>query len=76
MVGRLLSSLLWFALWVAPVRAADVTGTWRVTISTTGGAITGKATFRQTGHVVAGWVGPSEDDPIRSPEFSKEASSL
>jgi hypothetical protein len=59
-----LSSLLWFALWVAPVRAADVTGTWRVTIFTTGGAITGKATFRQTGHVVAGWVGPSEDDPI------------
>ena len=57
-------SMLLFALSDAPVRAADVTGTWRVTISTPDGAITGKASFRQTGHVVAGWVGPSEDNPI------------
>jgi len=64
MVGRLLLSMLLFALSVAPIRAADVTGTWQVTISTPDGAITGKASFRQTGHEVAGWVGPSEDDPI------------
>jgi len=64
MVGRLLLSMLLFALSVAPVWAADVTGTWQVTISTPGGAITGKASFRQTGDAVAGWVGPSEDDPI------------
>jgi hypothetical protein len=49
MVGRLLLGMLWLALSVAPVRAADVTGTWQVTISTPGGAITGKASFTQTG---------------------------
>jgi hypothetical protein len=64
MVGRLLLSMLLFGLSVAQVRAADVTGTWLVTTSTPGGVITGKASFRQTGDAVAGWVGPSEDDPI------------
>jgi hypothetical protein len=64
MVRRLLLSAFWFALSVAPVRAADVTGTWQVTISTPRGAITGKASFKQTGQAVTGWVGPSEDDPI------------
>lgn len=65
MIERLgLLSMLLFALSAAPVRAADVTGTWRVTISTPDGTITGKALFRQTGHVVTGWVGPSENDPI------------
>ena len=54
MVGRLLLSMLLFALSVAPVGSADVTGTWQITISTPGGAITGKASFRQTGHAVAG----------------------
>jgi hypothetical protein len=58
----LLSILL--ALSVAPVRAADVTGNWRVTISTPDGSITGAASFEQTGHAVSGWVGPSENDPI------------
>jgi hypothetical protein len=57
MVGRLLLSMLLFALSVAPVGSADVTGTWQITISTPGGAITGKASFRQTGHAVAGWAG-------------------
>ena len=65
MIERLgLLSILLFALSVAEVRAADVTGSWRVTISTSEGAITGKASFRQTGHTVTGWVGPSESDPI------------
>jgi hypothetical protein len=44
--------------------ATDVTGTWRVTISTADGTITGMASLRQTGDVVTGWVGPSENDPI------------
>ena len=65
MIKRLgLSSILLFSLSVGPVRAANVTGSWRVTISTPDGAITGKASFKQTGHVVTGWVGPSESDPI------------
>jgi hypothetical protein len=64
MVRRLLLSTLSFAISVAPVWAADVTGNWEVKISTPGGAITGKASFRQTGEAVTGWVGPSEDDPI------------
>jgi hypothetical protein len=64
MVRRLLLTMWLCALLAAPVRAADVTGTWRVTISKPDGAVTGKASFRQTGHVVAGWVGLSEDDPI------------
>ena len=49
---------------VGPSRAADVTGSWRVTISTSGGVITGKASLKQTGDVVTGWVGPDENDPI------------
>ena len=49
---------------VVPARAADVTGNWRVTISTSDGVITGKASLKQTGDTVTGWVGPSKDDPI------------
>lgn len=65
MIKRLgLLSMFLFVLSVAPVRAADVTGKWQVTISTPGGAITGKASFKQKGHAVTGWVGPSENDPI------------
>ena len=64
MVGRLVLSMLLFVLSAAPAPAADVTGAWRVTISRPDGAISGKAAFRQTGNVVKGWVGPSEDDPI------------
>ena|SRR5215469_10012066 len=58
----LLSILL--ALSVVPVRAADVSGHWNVTITTPDGQITGVASFKQNGHAVTGWVGPSEDDPI------------
>lgn len=65
MIERLgLLSMVLYAVSVAPVRAADVTGNWRVTISMPDGTITGKASFKQTGHVVTGWVGPSESDPI------------
>src|SRR2546426_5638172 len=59
-----LLSLLVLAPLVVPARAADVTGNWRVTISTSDGEITGKASLKQTGGTVTGWVGPSENDPI------------
>ena len=42
----------------------DVSGNWRVTISTADGQITGKASFQQSGDKVTGWVGPSQNDPI------------
>jgi hypothetical protein len=48
----------------APGLAADVTGNWQVTISTSGGTMTGKASLKQTGDTVTGWVGPGENDPI------------
>jgi len=49
---------------VAPAMASDVTGKWRVTISTPEGQVSGKASLKQTGEKVTGWVGPSESDPI------------
>ena len=59
----LLSALL-LAL-SAPVWATDVTGNWQVTInSTSEGTMNGKASLKQTGHTVTGWLGPSENDPI------------
>jgi hypothetical protein len=65
MLERLgLLSMLLLAPLVAPARAANVTGTWGVTISTPDGTITGKASLKQTGHTVTGWVGPNENDPI------------
>ena len=64
MNGRLVLLSVFLLASSVPVWAADVTGNWRVTISTPEGTITGKASFKQTGHVVTGWVGPSESDPI------------
>jgi len=49
---------------VVPAWAADVAGSWQVTISTPDGEINGKASFKQTGDTVEGWVGPDENDPI------------
>src|SRR5258706_13974505 len=49
---------------VSATPAPDVTGKWQVTISTSDGVIMGKASFKQTGDKVTGWVGPSENDPI------------
>jgi len=59
----LLGALL-LVLSVAPARAADITGAWSVTIATTDGTITGKASLKQVGKAVTGWVGPDENDPI------------
>lgn len=65
MIGRLgWVGMLLLVSWAAQARAADVTGNWVVTISTSDGVITGKATLKQTGDKVKGWVGPSENDPI------------
>ncbi|HXI89534.1 MAG TPA: hypothetical protein VNO24_05905 [Blastocatellia bacterium] len=65
MIERLgLLSMLLLTPLIGAVRAPDVTGTWRVTISTSDGAITGKASLKQTGDNVTGWVGPDENDPI------------
>ena len=64
MIERVLLLSMLLAPLVVPVQAADVTGTWRVKISTSDGAITGKASLKQTGDKVTGWVGPDENDPI------------
>jgi hypothetical protein len=48
----------------APTAGPDVTGTWRVTISTAGGTTIGMASLKQTGNEVTGWVGPNQDNPI------------
>jgi hypothetical protein len=65
MIERLgLLSMLLLTSLIAPARAADVTGSWRVTISTSDGVITGKAALKQTGDMITGWVGPDENDPI------------
>jgi hypothetical protein len=65
MIERLVFlSMLLLASFVAPAWAADVTGNWRVRISTSGGEITGKASLKQTAGRVTGWVGPDENDPI------------
>jgi hypothetical protein len=65
MMKRLgLLSMLLLTTLAATAQPADVTGNWRVTISTPDGTITGKASFKQTGETITGWVGPDETDPI------------
>ena len=64
MVKRLGLVTVIFALSVGSALAANVTGNWEVRISMPDGEVTGKASFKQTGHAVTGWVGPSETDPI------------
>ncbi len=61
----ILLTLLLLGPLTAPVPAPDVTGNWRVTISSNAeGTITGKAGLKQSGENITGWVGPSETDPI------------
>jgi hypothetical protein len=65
MMDRLgLLSMLMLAPVAVAASATDVTGNWRVTISTSDGTITGKASLKQTDGKVTGWVGPDENDPI------------
>jgi hypothetical protein len=56
--------MLMFAAVAVAASAMDVTGNWRVTISTSDGTITGKASLKQADGKVTGWVGPDENDPI------------
>src|SRR6267154_1704092 len=72
MNGRLVLLSMFLLSLLAPIQAADVTGNWRVTISTSDGTISGKASFKQVGDAVKGWVGPSEDDPIAIEGILKE----
>jgi hypothetical protein len=60
----MLLGILLLAPQAAPAPAPDVTGNWRVTISTPDGQITGKSSLKQSGENITGWVGPSETDPI------------
>ncbi|HLX90443.1 MAG TPA: hypothetical protein VKR32_02095, partial [Puia sp.] len=48
----------------SPGTKINVTGNWQVIISVAEGTIAGKGSLSQTGEVVTGWVGPSENDPI------------
>jgi hypothetical protein len=48
----------------AAIAAADVTGSWAVTITAANGKITGRASLTQTGDKVTGQIGPSEDATI------------
>lgn len=64
MIKRLSILGILLTLHAAPARAADVTGSWRVRVSTANGQITGFASFKQNGNSVTGWVGPSPNDPI------------
>jgi hypothetical protein len=64
MIKRLGYLMILVGLVAAPLVAADVAGDWQVTITMPDGTITGKASLKQQGEKVTGWVGPSETDPI------------
>jgi hypothetical protein len=65
MKGLLLLAIgLFLAASVTPALAAEVAGTWRITISTPDETITGMGVLKQSGKAVTGWVGPDEDNPI------------
>ena len=62
---RLLSTLTLLVALSNTACATAVSGDWKVIISTAEGTIVGKASLTQSGNTVAGWVGPSEKDPIQ-----------
>ena len=64
MTLRLLLVLTLCAWSAVPSRLADVTGRWRVTISTGDGSNVGVASLEQSGEKVTGWIGPNETDTI------------
>jgi erythromycin esterase-like protein len=55
---------LFLLLTASSALAADITGRWNVTITSPEGRIVGVASFAQKGHVVTGWLGPSESQLI------------
>jgi hypothetical protein len=61
---RLLALPIVLAMFGIAAYAASAAGDWRVTITTAGGSMTGKASLKVIGDKVSGWIGPSEEDPI------------
>lgn len=57
---RVLLGALLLAASAVPALAADVTGTWKVTISIGNETMTGMAVLKQTGEKVEGSIGPDE----------------
>jgi len=49
----------------AAIEAADVTGSWAVTITTADAKIAGKASLKLTGDKVTGQIGPTGDATIQ-----------
>ena len=59
---RVMLVLMCCAWSAVPSSLADVTGRWRVTISSGGDAMAGVASLEQSGEKVTGWLGPNETD--------------
>jgi hypothetical protein len=64
MLRRLSIVIALILLSVVSALAADVSGKWKVKITTPDGEVIGVAQFWQDGNRVTGWLGPSESDPI------------
>ena len=59
---RALLVLICCAWSAVPSPLADVTGRWRVTISSGDSSMAGVASLEQSGEKVTGWLGPQETD--------------
>jgi hypothetical protein len=59
---RVLLVLMCCTGWAVPSSLADVTGRWRVTISSGDNALVGVASLDQSGEKVTGWMGPNDTD--------------
>jgi hypothetical protein len=64
MAWRVLLATALLSPLITAAQAAEVTGSWRVTISTADNTIGGKASLKQVGNKITAWVGPRDDDPI------------
>jgi hypothetical protein len=64
MIYRFVLLSLFLAMPAAIAQAVNVSGDWKVTISTVDGTIHGYAAFKQNVDAVTGWLGPSASDPI------------
>jgi hypothetical protein len=65
---RVLLVLMCCAWSAVPNSLADVTGRWRVTISSGDDALSGVASLEQSGEKVTGWIGPEEPTRPLFPE--------
>jgi hypothetical protein len=62
MKTRLAVCLLMVVCLAASIRAADVTGTWKVTITLGGNAVAGVALLNQAGDKITGSIGANESN--------------